>query len=51
MTVGEMLDKMTSEEITEWMAFFKVENEERKQEQETGTKNAEAEARARKQGR
>jgi hypothetical protein len=28
MTVGELLDRMTSAELTEWAALFKLENEE-----------------------
>ena len=28
MTVGEMLERMSSEEITYWKAFFMLENEE-----------------------
>ena len=28
MTVGELLDRMSSAEMTEWAALFKLENEE-----------------------
>ena len=28
MTVGELLDRMTSSEMTEWIALIKIENEE-----------------------
>ena len=28
MTVGELLDRMTSAEMTEWIALFQIENEE-----------------------
>jgi len=28
MTVGELLDRMSSAEMTEWIALFKLENEE-----------------------
>lgn len=51
MTVEQLLANISSREISEWMAFFRVENERYEQEKETSTKNAEAEARARKQGR
>jgi hypothetical protein len=33
MTVGELLDKVSSSEITEWQAFFYLEEEERKHEE------------------
>lgn len=34
MTVGEMLDRMTSAELIEWMALMKIEASERKQAQD-----------------
>jgi hypothetical protein len=33
MTVGELLEKISSSEITEWQAFFYLEEEERKHEE------------------
>jgi len=30
MTVSEMLSKMDSQEVTEWMAYFEIENEKAK---------------------
>jgi hypothetical protein len=32
MTVGEMLDKISSKELTEWQAFFILDEEDRKHE-------------------
>jgi hypothetical protein len=31
MTVGQLLDNMTSNELTEWMALYKIEASEREQ--------------------
>jgi hypothetical protein len=30
--VGEMLDRITSAELTEWMAYFRIEEEDREKE-------------------
>jgi hypothetical protein len=32
--VGEMLDRVTSAELSEWMAYFRVEEEDREREKE-----------------
>lgn len=31
MTVGELLDRMSSEELTEWIAIYRIEASEREQ--------------------
>ncbi len=51
MTVQQLLDNLSSAELSEWMAFFRVENEEAEHEGEVRTKDREAKERARKQGR
>lgn len=34
MSVGRLLDEMTSQELTEWMALYKIEASEREQQQQ-----------------
>lgn len=34
MTVADMLDRMPSEELTEWMALYRIEHSEREQAQQ-----------------
>lgn len=34
MTVSEMLQKMSSQEITNWVAYFEIKEEERKKEEQ-----------------
>jgi len=51
MTVAQLLNNTTSEELAEWQAYFMVKNREAEEERDSSTKNAEAEARAKKQGR
>lgn len=35
MTVGRLMDEVDSQELAQWMAFFSLEEEERKQKQQT----------------
>lgn len=37
MPVGELLDRMSSSELTEWAALFKIEAEESKHQQQVST--------------
>lgn len=46
-TVNELLERMESYEITEWIAYYKIKEEERKK----AEKKAESKAKARGKGR
>lgn len=47
MPVGEMLRRMTSRELTEWAAFFEIENEEAELRRVMGDAQAQAAAMSR----
>jgi len=51
MTVSQLLENTTSEELAEWQAYFILEEEEREQKDDVEAKKTAAEARAKKQGR
>ena len=45
MTVGRMLSEMTSAELSEWMALYRVESEEREERQTARRLNEQVDAR------
>jgi hypothetical protein len=45
MTVGRMLSEMTSAELSEWMALYRIESEERDERQTAQRLNSQVEAR------
>ena len=50
MTVSQLLENTTSEELAEWQALYILEEEEREQKEDVEAKKAVAEAKAKKQG-